>query len=117
MAEALYVGLPDEEQVTVPAGGYSPGEIVQAPSGRAGFVLGQRALEEGEPAILKTSGKVSVDSASATTFTAGDEIEWDDTGKVAVAAAGGDFDIGRASKDKANGEVKVEVLLNEVNGT
>ena len=114
MAEAMLVGVYDEEQVTVPVGGYNPGDIVQAPSGRAGVVQGQRPLEEGEVATLKTEGKFLVDSASATTFALGAEVEWDDTGKLAVAAAGGDFDIGRASKAKVNGDTKVEILLNHV---
>jgi len=113
MAEAMYVGVFDEEQVTVPSGGYNPGDIVQAPSGRAGVVQGQRPLEEGEPATLKTTGKFSVDAASATTFTAGVIVEWDNTGKLAVANAAGDFDIGIAAKAKIAGELKVEILLNE----
>lgn len=114
MSEALYVGPFCEEQVTVPSGGYNPGDIVQAPSGRAGVVQGQRPLDEGEEALLATEGKFLVDAASGTTFTAGDEIEWDDTNKLAVAAAAGDFDIGRAAKDKVAGELKVEVLFNHV---
>lgn len=113
MAEALLVGCYDEEQVTVPSGGYNPGDIVQAPSGRAGVVEGQRPLEEGEVATLRTTGKYSVDSASATTFSTGVTVEWDNTGKIAVADTAGDFDIGKTSKAKVNGETKVEVLLNE----
>lgn len=114
MSEALYVGCFDEEQVTTPAGGYNPGDIVQAPSLRAGVVQGQRPLEEGEPALLATEGKFEVAAGSATTFTAGDEIEWDNTGKLAVAATLGDFNIGRASRDKVNGETTVQVLFNHV---
>lgn len=114
MSEALYVGPFDEEQIDTPAGGLNPGDIVQAPSLRAGVVQGQRPLEEGEPALLATEGKFSVDAASGTTFTAGDEVEFDDTNKLAVAATLGDFDIGRAAKDKVAGELKVEVLFNHV---
>lgn len=114
MSEALYVGPFDEEQVTVPAGGYNPGDIVQTPSLRAGVVQGQRPLDEGEEALLATEGKFEVAAASATVFTAGDEIEWDNVGKLAVAATLGTFNIGRAGRDKVAGETTVLVILNHV---
>lgn len=113
MAEALLVGAPDEEQVTVPSGGYNPGKILLAPSGRPGVVQGQRPLEEGEVATVKTTLKYAVASASATVFALGALVDWDDTNKLAVAHGLGDWTLGPASKAKASGQLTVEVLFGE----
>lgn len=113
MTQALYVRVYDEEPMLAPEPGFSPGEIVQAPSGRAGVIQGQRPLEEGEPAIAKTTGIYDVASASATTFDAGVIVGWNDTDKLAVAGGAGDFNIGTAQRAKVNGETVVRVVLND----
>lgn len=114
MSQATAVRPECEEKVTVPSGGYASGEVIQAPSGRAGVVAGLQALAEGETATLVTEGQFDFTSASATTFAVQSVVEWDDTNNVAVAAGGGDFVLGRCSKAKANGETTVRVILNEV---
>lgn len=111
MAEAMLVGAYDEERVTTPGGGYNPGDIVVAPSGRPGVVQGQRPLESGEPSTIRTTGKYDVASASATTFTAGASVGWDNTNKLAVAE--GDFVIGTAARAKTNGQLSVQVIFND----
>lgn len=111
MAEALLVGEYDEEQVTTPSGGYNSGTILQAPSGRPGVIQGQRPLEEGEPATLKTTGRYEVSSASGTTFAAAATVGWDDTNNLAVAGGAGDFNIGVAARAKVSGETTVLVLF------
>lgn len=113
MAEAMLVGAYDEEQVVTPSDGYNPGDIIQAPSSRVGVIQGQRPLEEGEPALAKTTGRYNVASASGTTFSAGVIVGWDDTNKLAVAAGAGDFDIGTSAKAKVSGELVVLVVLND----
>jgi hypothetical protein len=112
MSESTYVGAYDEETVTTPVGGYNPGDIVVPPSGRPGFVASQRPLEEGEPARIRTTGKIDVAAASATLFAEGAEVEWDDTAKLAVAATAGDFDLGVAAREKIDGETVVRIILN-----
>lgn len=113
MTQALYVGAYNEEKVTVPSGGYNPGDIVLAPSGNPGVVQGQRPLEEDEVATLCTTGKYEVASASGTTFSAGDIVGWNNTTKLAVAGGAGTYDIGVASRAKTSGQLTVQVLLHE----
>jgi predicted RecA/RadA family phage recombinase len=90
-----------------------PGDIVLG-AGHAAVVSGCAAIAIGDRFAAYTKGVFEVDSASATTFTVGAEVEWDDTTNLAVAAAGGTFDLGRAAKAKIATELKVWVNLNEV---
>ncbi len=111
MAEAQILnGAWDEEIVTAPSGGYVSGQIVKAPSGRAGYVAGLNAVAEGEQCVLKTTGKIRVPSASATTFSSGTEVQWDNTNKLGVAS--GDFVLGPPFKAKTSGQLFVDVILN-----
>jgi predicted RecA/RadA family phage recombinase len=110
MGQAVRLGEGDEEIVTAPSGGYASGEIVQAPSGRAGYVNSLNAVPEGEKCTIKTTGRVKVPSASATTFALAAAVQWNNTTNLAVAS--GDFLLGPASKAKINGDTVVEVILN-----
>ncbi len=113
MSQSRFVGEPHEEQVVTPAEGYNPGDVVLAPSGRPGYIVSQRPLEEGEPATIRTTGLSDVAAASATLFDAGVLVGWDDTAKLAVAAASGDFVIGTAAREKVDGETTVKVIWND----
>ena len=115
MANATTAGPYNEEKKTVPSGGYASGLILAAPSGRYGVVQGVQNLVEGQMCTICTTGRHDVTSASGTTFTAGDDVDWDDTGKLAVAAGDGDFHIGVASAAKASGTTTVEVILSTEN--
>lgn len=114
---ATYVGEPNEEQMDVPNGGYAAGQIVQAPSGKAGFVEGNRDLVEGERATIRTSGVVRVPALTTLTGSpsAGTPVlvDWDDTNKQIVADAAGNFALGILAADKANGETTALVILND----
>jgi predicted RecA/RadA family phage recombinase len=113
MGEASYVRTAHEERVTVPAGGYTANQVVQAPSGRAAVVQSIKPMDEGEEVALATCGQFEVPSASATVFAAGDTVNWDNTNKLAITGAG-DFSLGIAAKGKANGETSVTVILNDL---
>jgi predicted RecA/RadA family phage recombinase len=63
---------------------------------------------------VSVAGHFRVKKASATVFAQGDPVEWDDTGKLAVVALGGDWDIGYAVQPGADGDDYVIVELNGV---
>ena len=109
-AEALYLGTCDEQVITA-ASALSGGDIVDLGDGRAGVVQGLGTYAIGDSVTLKTTGRHRVLAATGTTFAAGAVVDWDDTGKLAVAA--GDFNIGRAEFAKASGPLYVDVLLND----
>lgn len=111
MPEATPVRPYDEEHVTAPSGGYEPGEIVQAPSGRPGYVMGLQSIDEGQPAVIKTSGQIRVPAKTGVAFSAGDTLEWDDSNSEAVADTAGDFDLGTAAEDKASAADTVLIIL------
>ncbi|QDT54639.1 hypothetical protein Pan44_26740 [Caulifigura coniformis] len=110
MAEAQVLNGAWDEEIVTASGSYASGKIVKAPSNRAGYVAGLNAIDDGEKALIKTTGKVRVPSASATTFSVGAEVQWDNTNKLAVAS--GDFVLGPAIAAKTNGQTTVDVLLN-----
>jgi predicted RecA/RadA family phage recombinase len=111
MSEALLTRIYDEEKLVAPAGGHLSGDVVQAPSLRPGVVQGLAPAVEGDTVTVKTTGTYDVASATGTTFTAGDTVGWDDTGKLAVTGGTGDFDIGTAAADKASGPLVVRVIF------
>lgn len=92
---------------------HSAGDIIQA-AGIAAVVTGSQPIAIGERFTALTKGVFAVLTASGTTFSAADEIEWDDTNNLAVAAAGGDFDLGRAVNAKTSGQTETLINLNEV---
>ena len=84
------------------------------------FELGPRAVvynslkpaSSGDLVNVVSRGNFNVDSASATTFSVGDIVEYDSSDGLAVDT-GGDFEIGFAIKGKVAGELSVLVALNE----
>jgi predicted RecA/RadA family phage recombinase len=114
MSRIIADGLssPHEEIMIAPGGGFVSGQIVQAPSGKAGYVGGLRSVDAGQPANVKTAGRVQVPCASSTEIDAGAVTEWDVTAGLAVAADG-DFTLGIAAVEKEEGQTSVWVLLND----
>lgn len=89
------------------------GELVQLPDGRIGSVSSLNGAAIGDRVSCETELVVEVDAASALVIADGAVVGYDATNKVAVAAATGDFDIGKAQEGgKANGETSVRVALN-----
>lgn len=114
---ATNLGSPYEEQKVVPSGGYSAGQIIQAPSGRAGYVAGNRDLVEGEQATIITCGRVRVPALTTLTGSPSGgtpvKVDWDEGDAEIKADAGGDYALGILAEDKANGETTAVVLLND----
>lgn len=111
MSEATLVNNGETLQKTAGAG-YDCGDIIQI-GGLAGVVEGLCGVANGDPLNARVKGQFDVASASATTFAEGATVEWDDTNKLAVAAAAGDFVLGKAAKAKTAGQTVVRVILNE----
>lgn len=90
----------------------SAGEIIELADGRAGVVV--REIAETEDGAVRVKGVFDVPSASATTFSIGDQVWWDTSEDVAVTAPGdgADLYLGPALEAKANGDTVVRVNLN-----
>lgn len=88
------------------------GQVLRLGDKRVGIIAGLKAIASGDKAAAHVAGNFKVASASATTFSAGDVVGWDDTAKLAVSAASGDFVLGIATKAKVSGELVVDVALN-----
>lgn len=90
--EARLVGMPDEEYKLVPSGGYVANQLVQAPSGRAGYMDRPYAATAGERNVtIRTNGVIQLPCDTAITATEGDDAWWDsanDTVLTYPAAAG-----------------------------
>ena len=111
MPEATYRYPGDEIHVASAAAAQNAGDVVQV-GGLAGVVEGLSNIEVGDPMNVRVKGVFEVASASATVFAEGATVNWDDTAKLAITAAG-DWTLGKAAKAKANGETVVSVILNE----
>ena len=112
MADAIYRKPSNEETLTAPSGGYTSGEIVVCPSGRAGVIQGLQTIAEGELATASTTGQYECTAGSAITFSAGDKVDWDATNNTVVDDGDGDFGLGVVAVAKTSGQLLVLVNLN-----
>jgi predicted RecA/RadA family phage recombinase len=92
----------------------SPGEIIATPDGYAAIVGGFANAAIGDRVPVELDVVAEVPAASATTFTVGDLIRWNNTTKLAVASGAGDFSIGYAVLAKTNGQTIVRVRFNKL---
>lgn len=87
---------------------YTAGTLIQHDTGKIGVVVND--VESGAECALEIGVQVEVDN-SGVIFAAGATVGYDQSADNAVAAAGGDFDIGKAV-NAATATEKVLVLLN-----
>jgi predicted RecA/RadA family phage recombinase len=116
MAEATIYNDSDVLDVTTPAAGYTAGEVIQLPDGRAAVVTGLQAKTSGESAGLKTSGQVTLAKTASVVILDGGRVYWDRSANTATplqAFAGADFFIGVAVGDAASAATTVVVDLNK----
>ena len=76
------------------------------------MVTSPEGIADGELGAVDVDGMYKVKKASATTFAQGAEVEWDNSGKNAVAATSGTFEIGVAYQAAVSGDDYVLVWLN-----
>jgi predicted RecA/RadA family phage recombinase len=115
MSEATLYKDADTLDVVTPSAGYSAGEVIQLPDGRAAVVQGLTARVENDPAALKTSGQHTLAKTASVVILDGDPIYWDRSANTATplrAVAGADFPIGVAVGDAASADATVVVDLN-----
>jgi len=95
---------------------YSSGEVIELDDKRAGVVGGLTGAVSGDQVTVYTAGVFGVKAASATTFSAGDDVWWDASESVAVAESSADADadlyLGTAVEAKTNGQLTVKTDLN-----
>lgn len=110
-----FVGNPGEEHRLAPSGGYTAGQMLQAPSGKFGFVGGQNSIAQNHPAVIHTQGLVEIVAPSALVLAAGALVFVNLTTQEAVSTSPNGTTIlvaGRAAKAKADGDLSVYVDLN-----
>jgi hypothetical protein len=101
--------------VTVPAAGFSAGQVIQLPDGRAGYVEGLTALTSGQTASIRVAGQVNLLKTSSIVLLQGGEVSWDhsaNTATIPVIMSDKDFIVGRAVRDAAAADSTVTVELN-----
>lgn len=106
-----------EVNVNSAAAAYNPGDVVLncVGDGRVGVVAGLEAVAIGDPVTFYVEGKYDLNCASATTFSAGDKVFWDNTNNVAKTTATGGYElIGTAVKAKTSGQLSVLVEINQM---
>jgi len=108
-----------EVNIASAAAAYNPGDVVVnfCGDGRVGIVAGLEAVASGDPVTFYVTGQYEVACASATTFSAGDLVYWDDTNNTAKTTAGTAGAsayqlLGRAVKAKTSGQLVVLVEIN-----
>ena len=105
-------GFSGREEHTAAAAGLT-GDIVFTGSGKSAYVCYTSDYAAGERVAITTDALVRVDSASATTFAAGADVNYNTTTKLAVASGtAGTSKIGKAEIAKVANELSVLVRLN-----
>ena len=90
MIEAQHINNTNTETVTASTD-LNSGDIVECPSGRAGVVQNLRPIVPGEEFDASIKGRYAVKAATATTFAAGVQCDWDGTNRLAVRSRIGRF--------------------------
>lgn len=101
--------------VVTPAAGYSAGEVIQLPSGRAGALRGQIAKTVGQAAAFTVRGKVTLLKTASVVILKGAPLYWDRSANTVTplkALAGADFFIGSAVADATAAATTVVVDMN-----
>lgn len=115
MSEATLYKDAETLVVTVPTGGYTSGEVLQLPDGRAAYVEGLRSLDAGERANLQVGGTVDLAKIANKVVLAGGKVYWDrSAGTASPIKTADSFYVGVAVADAAASDTTVRVLLNGV---
>lgn len=111
--EAQFLNAAGEVEFTAGAA-LASGQMIQMDDGKAAVVGGLEGFSSGDKATAYTTGTYRVVSASATTFSAGDEVWWDSSADLAITTPGeaADWYVGTALKAKASGDLSVDVEMN-----
>lgn len=108
----IVLALGDTERSAPLAAAATPGDIVQTPDGLAGIVQGVGPYATGDVVPVLVDAIVDVPVATGTTFANSAAVEWNTSTNLAVAAAGGTFELGGAYGAKVSGPTRMLVRLN-----
>ena len=92
------------------------GQVIQLPDGRAGYVMGLKAVAAGDPVEIQVGGQAVVAKTANVEILPGDELRWDRSANTATplhAIADADFVIGTAVDGAAAADTTVVVALNK----
>ena len=114
-ASAILKGVPYEEEATAPSGGYLLNQVVQAPSGLAGYVDRPYASAVGEVVTVRTLGILQLACASGIVAAIGEDAWWDSANDTVLnyAPAAG-WRLGVFQVAKTSGQTICLVSLNQV---
>lgn len=114
-AEAILYKDSDVIDITAPTGGYSAGQVLLLPDGRAGYVLGLADPAAGDRVAIQVGGLVTVAKTASIVILDGGEVMWDHSANAATIPVYGtskDFYLGRAIGDAASANTTMLVALN-----
>jgi len=115
MSEAALYKDADTITILAPAA-LASGQVVQLPDGRAGYVMGLKAVAAGDPVEIQVGGQAVVAKTANVEILPGDELRWDRSANTATplhAIADADFVIGTAVDGAAAADTTVVVALNK----
>lgn len=115
MAEATLYKDSDVIDITAPTGGYSAGQMLLLPDGRAGFVLGLANPAAADRVAVQVSGLVTIAKTASIVILDGGEVMWDhsaNSGTIPVYITDKDFYCGRAIGDAASAATTMLIALN-----
>jgi len=115
MSEAVLDKGVDTITVTTPAAGYSSGEVIQLPDGRAGVLSGLVARVSGQEAAFAVAGQFTLAKTASVVILKGAPLYWDRSANSATplkALTGADFYAGTAVDDATAAATTVVVNLN-----
>jgi hypothetical protein len=115
MAEATTYKDSDVIDITAPTGGYTAGQMLLLPDGRAGFVLGLASPAAGDRVAVQVGGQVTIAKTASIVILDGGEVMWDhsaNSGTIPLYVTDKDFYVGRAIGDAASADTTMVVALN-----
>lgn len=105
-----------EVKITAPAA-LASGEILQVPSGQAGYYGALNAAASGDTVTIQISGTVEVAKTTSMVFVDGQRVYWDRSASKATCRLEpntGDFYLGTADGDAASADTVMRVALNRI---
>lgn len=115
MAESTMKSAPSFVKVITPAAGYTVGQVLQLPDGRAAVVSGTKNLTSGQAASLQVAGERTFAKTASVVCVEGAQMYWDRSANTAtplLAITGADFKVGTVVTDAAATATTVVVNLN-----
>lgn len=115
MAEATTYKDSDVIDITAPTGGYTAGQMLLLPDGRAGFVLGLASPSAGDRVAVQVGGLATIAKTASIVILNGGEVMWDhstNSGTIPRYTTDKDFYVGRVIGDAASADTTMVVALN-----